>query len=334
MKHLLFIMISLCTIAISCTKEGPAGKDGFNGTNGKDGTNGINGIDGKDGTTIYSGQGTPASTIGKVGDYYMDLQNSKLFGPKSASGWGSGFNMKGADGTNGKDGVNGTNGKDGINGLDGSKILSGYGYPTALTGNIGDYYIDKNNSFLYGPKTSSSWGSAIVLRGVNGVDGKDGKDGNANVRTYMFSNPWNYYDNDFPQTGLFEFPFTGSFYLTSGEVEYGLILGFIEHGSIFSYWSQAGTTHSNSYGSNFNSSFQYSNFIRNGVYIKIGKNVLNNSGQTDWTGMEEVKSHTGITRIKIIVISQSSLSVLGYRKETIKEKDIKAIATRFIEDNK
>jgi hypothetical protein len=36
---------------------------------------------------IYSGQGTPASTIGVVGDYYIDDTHAILYGPKTASGW-------------------------------------------------------------------------------------------------------------------------------------------------------------------------------------------------------------------------------------------------------
>lgn len=108
------------------------------------------------------------------------------------------------------------------------------------------------------------------------------------------------------------------------------------YGGPSKFWSQAGTTHSNYYGVNFNSSFEiysYNNYII--AFLRIGKNVLRNDGTNgDWTDMEEAKSMTGILRIKIIVIPQSSLSVLGYRKGTIKEKDIKAIVTRFIDDNK
>jgi hypothetical protein len=36
---------------------------------------------------IYSGQGAPASTLGAVGDYYIDDTHAILYGPKTASGW-------------------------------------------------------------------------------------------------------------------------------------------------------------------------------------------------------------------------------------------------------
>jgi hypothetical protein len=36
---------------------------------------------------IYSGQGAPASTLGVVGDYYIDDTHAILYGPKTAQGW-------------------------------------------------------------------------------------------------------------------------------------------------------------------------------------------------------------------------------------------------------
>lgn len=338
MKKILFAMFSLCFLLLSCSKEGPAGKDGING---KDGVNGINGIDGKDGTIIYSGQGVPTTSLGKVGDYFMDLTNSKLYGPKTQSGWGNGFSMKGENGKDGKDGINGkdgTNGKDGVNGKDGkdgTTILSGLGLPNITLGKAGDYYLDKNSYLLYGPKTENSWGAGLLLRGKDGINGVDGKDGNANVRTYMFSNPWNYYYDEQPRTGLFRLFFGGNFYVNSFEAEYGLILGFIESTSEnFSVWSQAGTTHSNYFLSNFNSSFQLakSKGVMTGVFIKVGSNLLTNSGETDWTDKQDAINKTLISRIKIVVIPQSSLNVLGYNKNDLDSKALSKISEKYIKE--
>ena len=60
---------------------------------------------------ILSGQGQPENTKGEDGDYYLDLANANLYGPKTKGAWGApALNLKGAAGKDGKDGANGTNG--------------------------------------------------------------------------------------------------------------------------------------------------------------------------------------------------------------------------------
>ena len=60
---------------------------------------------------ILSGQGQPENTKGEDGDYYLDLANADLYGPKTKGVWGTpALNLKGAAGKDGKDGANGTNG--------------------------------------------------------------------------------------------------------------------------------------------------------------------------------------------------------------------------------
>lgn len=145
-KILLLISGVLLTslMLLSCSKTGPAGVAG------KDGSNGINGINGKDGTTIYSGTGVPDASIGKVGDFYLDIESVMLYGPKTSSGWDTGVKLQGINGT---DGINGT------------KIWSGDGSPLDKMGSIGDFYIDTTNVVIYGPKLSpTDWGNQISLR--------------------------------------------------------------------------------------------------------------------------------------------------------------------------
>ena len=62
------------------------------------GDDGQDGADGEDGSQIFSGTGAPASSLGQEGDYYLDKSSFDLYGPKTASGWGSPINIKGADG--------------------------------------------------------------------------------------------------------------------------------------------------------------------------------------------------------------------------------------------
>lgn len=134
----------------------------------------LNGEDGQDGSQIHAGDGVPDASAGEVGDYYLDQTNKDLYGPKTDSGWGAPINLNGEDG------------QDGVDGANGSKIHSGFGAPDATIGVTGDYYLDKSNYDLYGPKTSPNkvddgWGSPLNLRGT------DGADGNANVTRYKFS---------------------------------------------------------------------------------------------------------------------------------------------------
>lgn len=65
---------------------------------GDDGQDGADGQNGEDGSQIYAGTGTPDASLGVEGDYYLDKSSYELYGPKTASGWGTPLNLKGADG--------------------------------------------------------------------------------------------------------------------------------------------------------------------------------------------------------------------------------------------
>lgn len=162
---------------------GPEGPIGPAGPTGPAGAAGAVGSAGKDGSIIYSGNGAPASTLGNSGDYYLDKSTGNLYGPKTAAGWGTPVTLigaKGADGTNGRDGTNGkdgSNGKDGKDGTNGSITFSGNGAPSSIMGQTGDYYLDKTNYLLYGPKVDADWGVPILLRGAAGAQGPMGPAG-------------------------------------------------------------------------------------------------------------------------------------------------------------
>ncbi len=115
-------------------KNGINGKDGKDGLNGKDGKNGVNGKDGKDGLNGKDGKNGVNGKEGKDG----------------------------LNGKDGKNGVNGKDGKDGLNGKDGSRIHGGEGLPSPKLGQEGDWYIDKKNKRLYGPKTANGWADEFV----------------------------------------------------------------------------------------------------------------------------------------------------------------------------
>jgi hypothetical protein len=169
-------LLALSFSLFSCSgDDGGIGPDGLKG---EQGIQGVVGPAGGDGSIIYSGEGEPATDTGIEGDYYLDVATGMLYGPKvNADNWTDtdGFSLMGVAGT------------DGTNGTDGSKTLSGTGIPDASLGNAGDFYLDKENSVLYGPKAnliifgspeSAWWGIGLQLKGA---------DGNANVRTFKYT---------------------------------------------------------------------------------------------------------------------------------------------------
>lgn len=158
-----FIFMSLVSMLFfsGCTK------DGLDGSNGIDGKQGEQGVAGVDGTALLNGNGAPNNSLGKNGDFYLDKTTVSIYGPKTAAGWGEATSLKGKDGEDGKDGKDGTNGTDG---KDGSKILSGNQIPTMQDGAIGDFYFDTQNIAIYGPKTSSSWGTPVSLKTPTGKE--------------------------------------------------------------------------------------------------------------------------------------------------------------------
>lgn len=91
-----------------------------------------------------------------------------VVGPQGAAG---------PQGTQGAQGPIGPAGPTGANGAPGSIIYSGTAAPAAATGSIGDYYLNKSNDLLYGPKTAAGWGSGVSLKGDAGATGSKGATG-------------------------------------------------------------------------------------------------------------------------------------------------------------
>ena len=178
-KYCFIIMVAFI-LAMGCGKEGPQGIPGPAGIQGVAGNIGPIGPAGTDGSIIYSGNGLPSTSVGKLGDYYLDRNTGNLYGPKTSAGWKDFMTLigaKGAKGDKGDKGDNGATGATGAAGASGSKILSGTGAPSVGLGTIGDFYLDKTGYLLYGPKLSTGWGIATLLRGAQGPQGPQGPAG-------------------------------------------------------------------------------------------------------------------------------------------------------------
>jgi hypothetical protein len=114
---------------------------------------------GADGASVLSGAGIPSTSIGKVGDFFVDTVGKVIWGPKNTVNWGAGAALVGPQG------------------LPGKSVLNGAGAPAAALGTIGDFYIDITAKAIYGPKTAAGWGAATSLIGPTGATGATGAQG-------------------------------------------------------------------------------------------------------------------------------------------------------------
>jgi hypothetical protein len=89
----------ISTLFITSCQKGNQGAAGTPGATGAAGTQGVSG------NVILSGDGTPSITMGNIGDYYLEIDSSDLFGPKTAAGWGSPTSMTGTAGATGATGT-------------------------------------------------------------------------------------------------------------------------------------------------------------------------------------------------------------------------------------
>lgn len=108
---------------------------------------------------LLLGKGAPEPGRGAPGDFYLDTENHTFYGPKGEKDWGEPVRLVGATGPEG---------------TPGSTIINGTGVPDASDGRDGDYYLDKERTLLYGPKTAGSWGDPVSLKGPAGNNGTNG----------------------------------------------------------------------------------------------------------------------------------------------------------------
>lgn len=164
------LVLASLIVGVESCKKGDTGPAGPAGPTGAKGDPGATGAKGTDGTMLRNGTGAPAATLGNVNDFYIDTQNSMLYGPKTDAGWGAGSSLKGATGpagagggTGGGTGATGPTGPKGDTGAAGSKVLVGANAPTATDGAVGDVWFATATSTVYGPKTAAGWGTGAQI---------------------------------------------------------------------------------------------------------------------------------------------------------------------------
>ena len=77
--------------------------------------------------TILSGNGTPSASLGKDGDFYIDVRNSLFFGPKTKGRWTLPVSLVGPSGPVGAIGVAGKSGGKGEDGAPGANATGSIG---------------------------------------------------------------------------------------------------------------------------------------------------------------------------------------------------------------
>lgn len=116
---------------------GPQGLKGDKGDTGAKGDKGDAGLQGIDGNTILSGSGTPAVTLGKNGDFYIDVTTKAVYGPKINGLWGAATTLSGPKGDKGEKGDTGLAGPQGLQGPAGASGSSGSTGPAGPVGATG-----------------------------------------------------------------------------------------------------------------------------------------------------------------------------------------------------
>jgi len=137
--------------------------------------------------TILSGSGAPARTLGINGDFYIDIKNANLYGPKTKGAWRIATSLRtvdtrdllvpasgadGAKGDRGEQGITGSDGATGATGATGDRGLTGLTGASGLTGATGSTGLSGGTGF-------SGATGAIGATGATGATGLKGDTGAA-----------------------------------------------------------------------------------------------------------------------------------------------------------
>lgn len=99
---------------------------------------GPEGPPGANGNSVLNGTGQPSSSLGNVGDFYLDTTSDTIYGPKTSSGWPtSGTSLVGVQGAQGPQGPQGPVGPQGVPGPTGSQGAQGPQGPQGPAGPVG-----------------------------------------------------------------------------------------------------------------------------------------------------------------------------------------------------
>ncbi|WP_297971534.1 hypothetical protein [uncultured Capnocytophaga sp.] len=139
--------------------KGPQGDPGDKGPQGDPGAAGEKGPKGTSGNEPGA-QGDPGPKGAKGDQGQKGTRGDK--GPQGTPGAAGERGEQGAQGEPGDPGQPGGQGEQGDTG-ESTSFFQGNGAPAPSQGKINDFYYDKSGGVLYGPKTSSGWGTGLTL---------------------------------------------------------------------------------------------------------------------------------------------------------------------------
>ena len=143
--------------------------------------------------TILSGTTPPSSAIGINGDFYIDVKNANIYGPKSKGKWLTKTSLRGIAGVNGLDGKNGSDAKNistasstagpqGIQGEKGATGSNGAAGNSGATGAQGPAGASGSNTGTAGAKGDTGLTGLTGNGGAKGETGLTGSTGPAGAK--------------------------------------------------------------------------------------------------------------------------------------------------------
>ena len=138
---------------------------------------GKDGEKGADGATWLSGTITPTNAVGKVGDFYYDVDDYNIY-KKGEYGWELVSNIKGPQG----DAGSGSQGS-ATSWLTGTVIVgTGTSIPATIAGaKVGDLYFNTNTCDIYKCTTTNIWSWISNTKGPQGPTGSTGPQGSVGL---------------------------------------------------------------------------------------------------------------------------------------------------------
>jgi hypothetical protein len=155
------------------------------GLRGPKGDTGATGPQGISGHSVLSGATAPDSSVGGLGDFFVNTTTHAIYGPKTGGGWGAATSLVGPQGPAGASGGVGSQGPQGPKGdagAQGAQGLTGLPGPTGSKGDPGAQGASgsngaKGDTGATGPAGSAGGQGSKGDQGVQGVPGTNGAQG-------------------------------------------------------------------------------------------------------------------------------------------------------------
>jgi hypothetical protein len=125
------------------------------------------------------GNGAPANSLGKIGDWYLNHTNGDVYEKTESTVWTLRGNIKGPTGSQGPQGVQGPQGPQGNIGATGQAEAwySGAAVPAAGLGAVGDWYLNTTTGDVSEKTATSTWTIRGNIKGPTGSQGPMGPTG-------------------------------------------------------------------------------------------------------------------------------------------------------------